>query len=61
MTQEVKKWLEQLDEDEQMTFEERAAIMQYHGNMPQKQAELLAFERQYSQMIHQELRRLSHE
>ena len=44
MTQEIQKWYDQcLTEDERMVFDERAAILEFHGNIPRPRAEKLAY------------------
>ena len=44
MTREIEKWYQQcLTEDERMVFDERAAIMEFHGNIPRPRAEKLAY------------------
>lgn len=52
MTKEIKRWVEQcLDADERLLFEERAAIREYHGNLPRSQAERLTYERMWQQFL----------
>ena len=45
MTEQIQKWYAGLSEDEQIDFDERAAIIEYHGEKPRELAEQLAYQR----------------
>ena len=54
MTREIRKWYEQcLTEDERMMFDERAAIMEFHGNIPRPRAERLTYQMMWTRLLSQ--------
>ena len=59
MTSEIRKWYAKLTQDEQLLFDERVAIMEYHGELDRTKAEEVAYYLHLHCMIHQGINAMS--
>ena len=52
MMREIQKWYDQcLTEDERMLFDERVAILEFHGNIPRLRAEWLTYQMMWQKLL----------
>lgn len=56
---EIRKWYKKLDPWEREAYDERVAIMEYHGEIERYKAELLAYRYMLHTQIHRHINRLA--